>query len=100
MIEWIIVQHLLVNCIKGISMFVPVEHSSHCLTLSDENMSQEPILFQRDHFSSKNFFFSVTSEQSFFSFVDSHPGAGIPPTLVTPSLPEESQTTEDLLDRI
>lgn len=30
----------------------------------------------------------------------SHAGAGIPPTLTTPSLPEESQTTDDLLDKI
>jgi hypothetical protein len=30
----------------------------------------------------------------------SHAGAGIPPTLATPSLPEESQTTEDLLEKI
>lgn len=32
--------------------------------------------------------------------VFSHAGAGIPPTLTTPSLPEESQTTDDLLDKI
>ncbi|CAF0867146.1 unnamed protein product [Rotaria sp. Silwood1] len=30
----------------------------------------------------------------------SHAGAGIPPTLTTPSLPEESQTTDDLLEKI
>jgi len=30
----------------------------------------------------------------------SHAGAGIPPTLTTPSLPEDSQTTDDLLDKI
>ncbi|CAF2025940.1 unnamed protein product [Rotaria magnacalcarata] len=30
----------------------------------------------------------------------SHAGAGIPPNLATPSLPEESQTTDDLLEKI
>jgi hypothetical protein len=30
----------------------------------------------------------------------SHAGAGLPPTLTTPSLPEESQTTDDLLEKI
>ena len=40
------------------------------------------------------------SSKSSFSNHFSHAGAGIPPTLTTPSLPEESQTTDDLLDKI
>jgi len=40
-------------------------------------------------------FFCINYEICF-----SHAGAGIPPTLTTPSLPEESQTTDDLLDKI
>jgi hypothetical protein len=41
------------------------------------------------------YFFCINYEICF-----SHAGAGIPPTLTTPSLPEESQTTDDLLDKI
>lgn len=82
----------------------------------EKNMWWVPIRFQRDLFSGEPmkkkaflFFCSFSSEQnnkkqqcidSHVLFVFSHAGAGIPPTLVTPSLPEESQTTDDLLDRI
>jgi hypothetical protein len=67
------------------------------LDLGDDRMDYRPTAISKHHQRRKY----VTGANSITTRPYlSHAGAGIPPTLTTPSLPEESQTTDDLLDKI
>lgn len=67
------------------------------LDLGDDRMDYKPSTISKHHQRRKY----VTGANSISTRPYlSHAGAGIPPTLTTPSLPEESQTADDLLEKI
>jgi len=67
------------------------------LDLGDDRKDYKPASISRHHLRRK--YVTGVNSISTHSYL-SHAGAGIPPTLTTPTLPEESQTTDDLLDKI
>ncbi|CAF0715291.1 unnamed protein product [Adineta steineri] len=67
------------------------------LDLGDDRMDYRPSTMSKHHQRRK--YVTGVNSISTRPYL-SHAGAGIPPTLETPTLPEESQTTEDLLEKI
>jgi len=67
------------------------------LDLGDDRMDYRPTTISKHHQRRK--YVTGVNSISTRSYLN-HAGAGIPPTLTTPSLPEESQTTDDLLEKI
>ncbi|UJR29157.1 hypothetical protein I4U23_010371 [Adineta vaga] len=67
------------------------------LDLGDDQMDYKKSTISKHHQRRK--YVTGVNSISTRSYLN-HAGAGIPPILATPSLPEESQTTDDLLDKI